>query len=385
MGVDSICFAVLSAYPLISGSGEEMVGGAEVQQYLLAREFLKHGAHVKFVTFDHGQDDVEIIDGMEIIKSCRPLTNPVRKILAAGKIGEALERADADIYYQRGAEMTTVLVRKFCRKHGKKFVHSVSADSQIDRLLDGGIREAMIRRAIGNADMVICQSGYQHARLKEMNIESTIIKNGIDIKNERGMKNGTGISSDISCGNPGEDGKDCRILWVGTIREEKKPEVFMDLACVMPEYDFVMVGGMDRFSGRHGMRYHELVKKRAKAVENLEFRGFVPYHKVGELFHEASVFVNTSEKEGFPNTFLQAWSAGIPVVSLNVDPGNVIADNEIGFCADGDLEALENSVRGYMTDHARRQRHGKKARRHVEREHDIEMIAKGYLDLFEAL
>ncbi len=51
--------------------------------------------------------------------------------------------------------------------------------------------------------------------------------------------------------------------------------------------------------------------------------------KVEELFDTAHAFINTSFVEGFPNTFLQAWSRGLPVFSF-VDPDDLISDYGLG-------------------------------------------------------
>jgi hypothetical protein len=45
------------------------IGGAEVQQRLLARELLKRGFDVSFVTLDHGQPDEVRHDGIRVLKT----------------------------------------------------------------------------------------------------------------------------------------------------------------------------------------------------------------------------------------------------------------------------------------------------------------------------
>jgi glycosyltransferase involved in cell wall biosynthesis len=48
--------------------------------------------------------------------------------------------------------------------------------------------------------------------------------------------------------------------------------------------------------------------------------------------------------EGFPNVFIEAWACGIPVLSLHVDPGNVIENEGLGFAARGNMDKLVEAM-----------------------------------------
>jgi glycosyltransferase involved in cell wall biosynthesis len=45
---------------------------------------------------------------------------------------------------------------------------------------------------------------------------------------------------------------------------------------------------------------------------------------------DAAILLSTSDVEGFPNTFVQAWSSGTPVVSIRIDPDNIIEHMRLG-------------------------------------------------------
>jgi len=127
--------------------------------------------------------------------------------------------------------------------------------------------------------------------------------------------------------------KDC-ILWVGNFRELKRPMWFIELASKNPDYSFVMIGSAtDR----------ELFKQcaeEANKMPNLYFLGRQSFNYVNGLFKQAKFFVCTSEVEGFPNTFLQAWSNSVPVIST-VDPSNVIKMNHLGYIVNNQEELIE--------------------------------------------
>ena len=79
--------------------------------------------------------------------------------------------------------------------------------------------------------------------------------------------------------------------------------------------------------------YDDLYRKlegEARTIDNVQFIGAVPYGEVNAYFLRAKLFLNTSDSEGFPNSFLQAWVRSVPVVSY-FDPDGLIASKGLGI------------------------------------------------------
>lgn len=93
----------------------------------------------------------------------------------------------------------------------------------------------------------------------------------------------------------------------------------------MPQTSFHMIGGP--LPGTGGL--FEQMRQRARALPNVVFHGFVPQHQIGSYFERARVFISTSEIEGFPNTYMQAWARGTPVVAY-LDPERLVSRNDLG-------------------------------------------------------
>jgi glycosyltransferase involved in cell wall biosynthesis len=119
--------------------------------------------------------------------------------------------------------------------------------------------------------------------------------------------------------------KDIDVLWVANIRRVKRPDMLVELARAMPSVNFHMAGalvpGDEELYGR--------IETAARELPNLTFHGGVPYLDIGRLFDRAKVFVNTSDLEGFPNTYLQAWVRGLPVVTT-FDPDGLVRSERLG-------------------------------------------------------
>lgn len=305
-----------------------------MQQATIAKGLLQFGHEVIFVTQDFGQDDEVHTGGFTIYKTFREDSGlPVIRYFhpRLSTLWRALLRADADVYYTRGASFLPSVLALFCRRHGKKFIFACASDTDFmpDKLLIPTFRDKLLYRlGLRQACKVIVQSQHQKTLLqKNFHMEGIVIHNFLDEKSRGGR---------VSSGE--------FILWVSTIREIKQPMHFIRLAEAFPSNMFVMIGGMDRFSP--GL--FEELKERALNVPNLKFLGFQPFHKTEECFDRAKVFVNTSKYEGFPNTFLQAWRRGIPVISY-VDPDDLIKKNRLGYAVGSEKEVCD-ALASFLTN-----------------------------------
>ena len=367
MSKPKICFCAFETYPFLSQTNLGFIGGAELQQVLIGKELIKNGFDVSFVVFDHGQKSFEIINGIKIYKTVPRgyvLSGPKSFYHAFKSVWNALKQADADIYYQRCAGRETGFVALFCHLRKKRFVWGLASDMDVDSTFSRNAKlyvRILYNFGIKRADYIIAQSEYQQELLKRnFNKGSIIIKSAYPIEKIEKSKSTPPI-----------------VLWVGTIKPEwKQPKLFLELAKKIPDAKFQMVGGTSR-----NKQFYDKIKEEAERIPNLEFVGFVPYPDVNKYFNNASILVNTSSAEGFSNTFLQAWAAYTPVVSLNVDPDEIICRYKLGFHSKI-FEQMVEDVKILLKDEKSREKMGMKGRRYVEREHDIKKIVKGYEKLF---
>lgn len=113
------------------------------------------------------------------------------------------------------------------------------------------------------------------------------------------------------------------ILWVGNTRGLKRPQWVFKIAESLPDEKFIIIGG-----NADNKVYNECIEL-GKKSNNVIFKGALTFEETNSWFEKAKVLLCTSEYEGFPNTFLQAWSNCIPVFST-VDPSDVIEKYGLG-------------------------------------------------------
>ena len=140
----------------------------------------------------------------------------------------------------------------------------------------------------------------------------------------------------IDCGKI-EVCKKTDVLWIANLRKLKRAEWIIYAAELLPNVDFTMIGGV---AGDY--QYYSNIEERAKHISNLHFLGQKSFWEVNDWVANSRVVCCTSEYEGFPNTFLQAWSQKKPVVST-VDPSDMIVKNNLGFFVDS-LDSFIKSI-----------------------------------------
>lgn len=370
-----VCIVAPHVWPMLSGDKAiRFAGGAEMRQAILARALSRAGFRVSVVTLDFGQPEGAMVDGVTVLRAHALDTSlPVLRFLHPRLTSwwQAMKRADADIYLQSTAAYLTAVVAAFCRRHGRRFIYSGASDPdfQLDQIWKKFRRRSRWRDqpmylwGVKRADAIVAQ----HARQAEacrrwMGREAWVIPNCYELPPEAKPSPG-GI-----------------VLWVANMRALKRPELFLELARAFPHRRFRLVGGPA--SGKEAEIY-EQTKRAATKLPNVEFVGFVPFAEVGAHFDAARLFVNTSEYEGFPNTFLQSWARGIPTVSF-VDCGARDDDGPVGrVCRD--FEEMRDAVALLCEDDALWAREGERARRYFLNRHTVDAAVEAYGQLFKQL
>lgn len=367
-----ICFVTDYIYPVLSGDFRApVIGGSEFQMNVLARAFVEAGHRVTVLTQDFGQaDDIEI-DGIRVLRTYKQEDGiPMVRFFfpRVASIIRAIDTADADIYYQQNASHLTGITAWRCRVRNKKSVYAGASDTDF-MLGEERVRlfrdRWLFRWGLRHVDAIVSQSERQAALIRRnYDRTSVVIPNPYAVPCRQRPQ-----STNL-------------VLWVGGIRHVKRPDRFVEIAGSMPETRFRMVGGP---TGRDAasMEYFETIRSQASRVPNLEFMGFLPLGEVEKHFDEARVFVNTSEHEGFPNTFLQAWGRGIPTVSF-FDAG-ARADGSRPFRLVASEADAESAIRTLLADRQAWDALSADCKEQFERKHSTASVIGEFQRLFSGM
>lgn len=362
-----ICILGLDDYPqLARKQTADAVGGESVQHVLLARAWRDLGLDVSMIVHDHGQGRVTQVDGIRAVapysrKEGLPVLRFVHPRLT-GLLG-AMHEIDADVYYQSPANVSTGVAAWFCRRNGKRSIVRIASDLACipgQQLIRYWRDRKIYEYGLRNADLIVAQTVQQRELLrKNYGLKSEVLSMAVEVPTAPAPA------------------ADIEVLWVSNLRPVKRPEVLFEVARVLPNVRFTVAGGS--LSGSE--QYYDSMKQMAAQLPNVSFLGAVPYDRVGDLFSRARLFVNTSGIEGFPNTFLQAWIRGVPVVTF-FDPDSLVKSRQLGRTVTS-VADMAHALDELLKNDSERRRIGERARNFAIAEFSAQHIARRYIELLE--
>lgn len=281
----------------------------------------------------------------------------------------ALRAIKPQVIYQRVAGGYTGICAFYARRHRARMIWHVAHTTDVTpQTLDTGrnvvrrrLEKCSVEYAIRRADRIVVQTQDQDKLLSQH----------YGRKADAVIPNFHPEAAEI----PDKSGPPT-VVWIANLKLWKRPDAFVRLAQALRDLDgvqFLMLG--EAPSGATAASWSVTLMQSIAATPNLTFLGHRPADEVNQYLARASLFVNTSVHEGFPNTFVQAWLRDAVVVSLSVNPDQVLDANGIGVHARTE-EGLANAVRGLLTDPTARAGYAQRARAYARSTHSIRNIGK---------
>jgi len=173
------------------------------------------------------------------------------------------------------------------------------------------------------------------------------------------------------------------LLFIGRLVPVKRPWIYFEIAKRLPEYDFLVVGELDR-----EQHLREMVDE-AGTIPNLTFLGRrvdADFHRVIE---RAWLLVNTSIHEGMPQSVLDCLALGVPVVSA-LDYGGTIEQFgvSVGAPSGSGLDEVEpfcRAIERLVRNPAERTALGARAHRFVQANYSDAAFFRQFTALIERL
>jgi glycosyltransferase involved in cell wall biosynthesis len=164
-----------------------------------------------------------------------------------------------------------------------------------------------------------------------------------------------------------------RVLFVGSLRPFKQPQLLLDAATRFPQADFVIVG--------EGLMADELISRvRHEKLNNVFLLGPVAETPLRQQYQKADIFLFPSAWEGSPKVILEAAACGLPVIARNNYEPETVIDGETGFLVGSD-ENLFSRLEQLLRDSGLRRGLGLAGRRHSQ-QFDWDVITRRWEEIF---
>lgn len=363
--MDRICFISLSAYGYFNNT--HTAGGGAQRQLNLLSTYLSDAFDVHFIVGDYGQPEKEVRSGVTLHRSYTPEPDSTLSDRASqlANISSVMRQVDADVYIARCLPRKTIVLGLISKILGKPLVYNIATDSFTDSPPRGlpDRLTPLYRKFLGHSASVIAQTEKQRAKLMiNYGISADVVPNGYPEANDL-------------CSYNNRQG----FLWVGRLdQSEKRPHMYLDVAAEVPESIFRMAA-----TPGDDTKYQQRIENRASSLDNVRYLGTVPPDEIHQHYRKAIAVVNTSaaDKEGFPNTFIEAWRYKTPTISLQVDPGRFVDIDDFAGFADGSFDEMIECINRLAEDPDKREQLAQPMYGYFQSEFEITKVAEKYANV----
>lgn len=338
------------------------LGGAEYQIDLLIEALLRSGRFEILYLAHHVEPGYQP-EGYRILQlGSGSLTGRFGFWVEGPALTRALREFRPDVIYSRVASGYLGIAATYARRNAARLVWHIAHDSDVslDKSMLGRnpikriVEWGSIQRGIRSAQRIVAQTRQQSETLRR----------------------NYGRPADIVLGNfhpPVAEKVDksgpLRVLWIATVKPWKRPEVFIRLAQRlqdMRDVRFLMIGPVLGGSDE----WVRGILQSIRETPNIEYVGHQPQSQINALLASSHVYVNTSTQEGFPNTIIQAWQRETLVMTLTVDPDDLLKEHKLGIHA-GTEEQLATAARAMLENTALREEYTRRARQYASSRHSL--------------
>ena len=386
----TIGIVALHALAAVDPSRGSAIGGTETRAWAFARGLAAAGHRVRFLVRSDGDAFEQTVDGVLVVGhrdrwyeryvrigrlfsrengrlrlrrwsldliTTLPLVVAHRLFAPRLKLPPAFfDAGAADCWLTFGVQATSEVVIQAAQAAGRRCGLLLGCDADVDawfianpdRQTPYGDRGRTCAAILQTADAIVAQTEWQQEALSERyGRDAVVIRNPID----------------LNCWQLSETDDPPFVLWIGRAEPvHKRPLEAIAVAAACPEVAFKMV--MNPADPATAAAVREA------CPANCELIDFVPPPEMPELLGRATLLLNTSSVEGFPNVFLQAAATGTPIVSQQVLEDWLNASGA-GRCGDGTVETAAAILRDLLASSTKRAEHAAAGRLYVETHHRL--------------
>lgn len=330
MKARNICFSIHNIYSLLENADYAYVGGAEVRIKKQIEYLQSSGVSIEIITYIPEKSEFRIIGKSGIIYYNLYHSGKNSTLLLISDLFSIFKSMKSIIIYKRAYDAYLLLYNLLARLFRKKIVFAVAADNHCNlhtsMSFNGFLNGLSYYLGVYLSSRIILQSDHQLQLISPSLLKkSTVIYKGTD--------------ESISDEKIPSFKERKYFLWVGRFSVEKRPELLKNLA---------KSGHSIKIAGRISEKYKNLLQELQK-FPNIEYLGILNATELRMRYKEAIALLNTSDFEGFPETFIEAWIYGTPVISLKFLLNDFISEKG-GIYAKRSIEKMIDAMNRLKND-----------------------------------